>query len=113
MRIPQSFIDEVKYRNRIEDVIASYVNLKRAGLELSGALPFHSEKTPSFTVFPNTETFHCFGCGAGGDVISFIMRAENLEYPGAIEFLAKRAGAGDAGGGRRRGQRDGQAFADV
>lgn len=92
MRIPQSFIDEVKYRNRIEDVIASYVNLKCAGSNYQGLCPFHSEKTPSFTVFPNTETFHCFGCGAGGDVISFIMRAENLEYPGAIEFLAKRAG---------------------
>ena len=92
MRIPQSFIDEVKYRNKIEDVIASYVNLKRAGSNYQGLCPFHSEKTPSFTVFPNTETFHCFGCGAGGEVISFIMRAENLGYPGAVEFLAKRAG---------------------
>ncbi len=92
MRIPQSFIDEVKYRNKIEDVISSYVNLKRAGSNYQGLCPFHSEKTPSFTVFPNTETFHCFGCGAGGDVISFIIRAENLEYPGAVEFLAKRAG---------------------
>ena len=92
MRIPQSFIDEVKYRNKIEDVIASYVNLKRAGSNYQGLCPFHSEKTPSFTVFPNTETFHCFGCGAGGDVISVIMRAENLGYPGAVEFLAKRAG---------------------
>ena len=80
MRIPQSFIDEVKYRNKIEDVIASYVNLKRAGSNYQGLCPFHSEKTPSFTVFPNTETFHCFGCGAGGDVISFIMRA-GLEMP--------------------------------
>lgn len=92
MRIPQSFIEEVKYRNKIEDVIASYVNLKRAGSNYQGLCPFHSEKTPSFTVFPSTDTFHCFGCGAGGDVISFIMRAENLEYPGAVEFLAKRAG---------------------
>ena len=92
MRFPQSFIEEVKYRNKIEDVIASYVNLKRAGSNYQGLCPFHSEKTPSFTVFPNTETFHCFGCGAGGDVISFVMRAENLEYPDAIEFLAKRAG---------------------
>lgn len=102
MRIPQSFLDEVKYRNKIEDVVASYVNLKRAGSVYQGLCPFHSEKTPSFTVFPNTETFHCFGCGAGGDIISFIMRAENLEYLGAVEFLAKRAGlempdaAGDA-----------------
>ena len=92
MKFPQNFIEEVKYRNKIEDVISSYVNLKRAGSNYQGVCPFHSEKTPSFTVFPNTETFHCFGCGAGGDVISFIMRAENLEYPGAIEFLAKRAG---------------------
>ena len=92
MRIPQSFIEELKYRNRLEDVISSYVNLKRAGSNYQGLCPFHSEKTPSFTVFPNTETFHCFGCGAGGDVISFIMRAENLEYMGALEFLAKRAG---------------------
>ena len=92
LRFSQNFIEEIKYRNKIEDVISSYVNLKRAGSNYQGVCPFHSEKTPSFTVFPNTETFHCFGCGAGGDVISFIMRAENLEYPGAIEFLAKRAG---------------------
>ena len=92
MRFPQSFIEEVKYRNKIEDVIASYVNLRRAGSNYQGVCPFHSEKTPSFTVFPNTETFHCFGCGVGGDVISFVMRTENLEYPDAIEFLAKRAG---------------------
>ena len=92
MKIPHEFIEEVKYRSRIEDVISSYVNLKRAGSNYQGLCPFHSEKTPSFTVFPGTDTFHCFGCGAGGDVISFVMRAENLEYPGAIEFLAKRAG---------------------
>ena len=92
MKFPQSFLEEVKYRNKIEDVIASYVNLKRAGSNYQGVCPFHSEKTPSFTVFPNTETFHCFGCGVGGDVISFVMRAENLEYPEAIEFLAKRVG---------------------
>lgn len=92
MKLPQSFIEEVKYRNRVEDVIASYVNLKRAGSNYQGLCPFHSEKTPSFTVFPGTETFHCFGCGAGGDVISFVMRAENLEYMGAIEYLAKRSG---------------------
>ncbi len=92
MKLPQSFIEEVKYRNRVEDVIASYVNLKRAGSNYQGLCPFHSEKTPSFTVFPGTETFHCFGCGAGGDVISFVMRAENLEYLGAIEYLAKRSG---------------------
>ena len=92
MKISQGFIEELKYRNRIDDVISSYVNLKRAGSNKVGLCPFHSERTPSFTVFTNTETFKCFGCGAGGDVITFIMRAENLEYVSAVEFLAKRAG---------------------
>ena len=92
MRIPQNFVEELKYRNKIDDVISSYVNLKRTGSNKTGLCPFHSEKTPSFTVFTSTETFHCFGCGAGGDVITFIMRAENLEYTAALEFLAKRAG---------------------
>lgn len=92
MRIPQSFVEELKYKNRIDDVISSYVNLKRAGANKVGLCPFHSEKTPSFTVFTNTDTFHCFGCGVGGDVITFIMRAENLEYMAALEFLAKRVG---------------------
>ncbi len=106
MKLPHSFIEEVKYRNRIDDVIGSYVNLKRAGSGFQGLCPFHSEKTPSFTVFPNTETFHCFGCGAGGDVISFVMRAENLEYMGAIEFLAKRAGLAMPDTGEREGEND-------
>ncbi len=92
MRIPQSFVEELKYKNKIDDVISSYVNLKRAGSNMVGLCPFHSEKSPSFTVFIGTETFHCFGCGAGGDVITFIMRAENLEYTAALEFLAKRVG---------------------
>lgn len=90
--IPQSFIEELKMRCPIEDVISSYVTLKRAGSNHNGLCPFHSEKTPSFTVFSGTSSFYCFGCGAGGDVISFIMRAENLDYRDALEFLAKRAG---------------------
>ncbi len=106
MKFPHSFIEEVKYRNRIDDVIGSYVNLKRAGSSFQGLCPFHSEKTPSFTVFPNTETFHCFGCGAGGDVISFVMRAENLEYAGAIELLAKRAGLAMPDTGERDNEND-------
>ena len=92
MQISQGFVEELKYRNRIDDVISSYVNLKRAGSNKVGLCPFHSEKTPSFTVFSNTETFKCFGCGAGGDVITFVMRAENLDYISALEFLAKRSG---------------------
>lgn len=90
--IPDSVIEEIKYRNDIEDVISSYLTLKRAGSNRNGLCPFHSEKTASFTVFPATKSFYCFGCGAGGDVISFIMRIENLDYPAALEFLAKRAG---------------------
>ena len=92
MQISQGFIEELKYRNRIDDVISSYVNLKRAGSNKVGLCPFHSEKTPSFTVFSNTDTFKCFGCGAGGDVITFVMRAENLDYISSLEFLAKRSG---------------------
>ncbi len=91
-RISDEVIREIKYRNRIEDVISTYVPLKRAGSNMVGSCPFHSEKTPSFTVFTKDESFYCFGCGAGGDVISFIRRAEALDYPAAVEFLAKRAG---------------------
>ena len=90
--IPHEVIEEIKARNTIEDVISSYVTLKRAGSNMNGLCPFHSEKTPSFTVFIGSSSFYCFGCGAGGDVISFVMRAENLDYPAALEFLAKRSG---------------------
>ncbi|MBQ7324512.1 MAG: DNA primase [Clostridia bacterium] len=91
-RIDQTVIEEIKLRANIEDVISSYVQLKRAGSNYQGLCPFHSEKSPSFTVFPGTSSFYCFGCGAGGDVIHFIRRAENMDYPSAIEFLAKRVG---------------------
>ena len=90
--IPREIIEEIVYRNNIDEVISSYVTLKRAGSNYSGLCPFHSEKTPSFTVFPATKSFYCFGCGAGGDVITFIMRVENLDYPSALEFLAQRVG---------------------
>ncbi len=91
-RFSDETIREVRFRNNIEDVISQYVQLKRAGSNLVGLCPFHSEKSPSFTVFSKSDSFYCFGCGAGGDVISFIRRAEALDYPEAIEFLAKRAG---------------------
>ena len=90
--IPREIIDEIVYRNDIESVISSYVTLKRAGSNLNGLCPFHSEKTPSFTVFPATKSFYCFGCGAGGDVITFTMRAENMGYADALELLAQKAG---------------------
>ncbi|MBE6690390.1 MAG: DNA primase [Ruminococcaceae bacterium] len=90
--IPKEVIEEIRYRCDIEDVIGSYVTLKRAGSNRNGLCPFHGEKTPSFTVFPATKSFYCFGCGAGGDVITFIQKIENLDYVGSLEFLAARAG---------------------
>mgnify|MGYP000072553540 CR=1 FL=1 len=90
--IPDQFLQELKYRSDIEQIIGSYVNLRRRGRTLSGLCPFHSEKSPSFTVYPENQSFYCFGCGAGGDVISFIRRIENLDYMESIRFLAQRAG---------------------
>ena len=90
--IAREIIDDIVARNDVESVISSYVTLKRAGSNLQGLCPFHSEKTPSFTVFPNTQSFYCFGCNAGGSVITFIEKAENLDYVGAVEFLAARVG---------------------
>lgn len=90
--IAREIIDDIVARSDIEQIIGSYVTLKRAGNNLKGLCPFHSEKTPSFTVYPNNQSFYCFGCSAGGSVISFIQRAENLDYVGAVEFLAARAG---------------------
>ena len=90
--IPREAIDEIIRRNDIEDVVSSYVTLKRAGSNRNGLCPFHSEKTASFTVFPATSSFYCFGCGAGGNVITFIQKIENLDYVDAVEFLAARVG---------------------
>lgn len=90
--IPREVVEEIVRRSDIEQVIGSYVTLKRAGSNMSGLCPFHSERTPSFTVFKASDSFYCFGCGAGGDVITFIMKAENVDYPTALEMLAARAG---------------------
>ena len=92
MRVPRELVEEIRSRNDIVELIGSYVNLKRAGANYNGLCPYHSEKSPSFTVFPATQSFYCFGCGAGGDAVTFIMRSENLDYPDAVELLAKRAG---------------------
>lgn len=90
MAFQKSFIDEVKYKNSISDVIGRYVVLKRAGSNMQGLCPFHSEKSPSFTVFQ--DSYYCFGCGAGGDVITFVMQSEGMTYPDAVKSLAERAG---------------------
>lgn len=92
MKYPREWIDRVRERSDIVELIGSYVTLRRAGSNYTGLCPFHSERTPSFTVFPDTQSFFCFGCEAGGDAFTFVMRSENLEYPEAVEFLAKRAG---------------------
>ena len=92
MPLPDSFLQELLSRSDIESVVSSYVNVKRRGRNLVGLCPFHGEKTPSFTVYPETASFYCFGCGAGGDVITFIKRIENLDYIDAVKFLADRAG---------------------
>ena len=92
-RYPDSFKIEVAEKNRIEDVVAEYVVLsKHSGSNRFGLCPFHNEKTPSFSVSPSKQIYYCFGCGKGGDVISFIRDVENITYPEAMEFLARRAG---------------------
>ncbi len=92
MRISEEIINEIKYKNPVEEVIGSYVTLKRAGRNLNGLCPFHNEKTPSFTVYPDTQSFYCFGCGAGGDVFTFTRKVENLDYLEAVKRLAERSG---------------------
>ena len=93
MAFPENFIQELTERNDIVDVVGSYVSLgKRSGANLFGLCPFHNERTPSFAVNPAGQFYHCFGCGKGGGVINFIMEIENLSYPDAVAFLAKRAG---------------------
>ena len=92
MALPDSFLQELRLRNPASDVISSYVNLKKNGRNMVGLCPFHGEKTPSFTVYNSTESFYCFGCGAGGDVITFIRRIENLDYIEAVKFLAQKSG---------------------
>ena len=92
MALPESFIQELISRNDIESVASGYMNLKRRGRNLVGLCPFHGEKTPSFNLYPENNSFYCFGCGVGGDVITFIKRIENLDYMDAIKFLANRSG---------------------
>ena len=90
--IPDNIIEEIKARNDVADVIGTYVTLKRAGSNMNGLCPFHNEKTPSFVVFNATQSFYCFGCGAAGDVVTFVRKIENLDYVEALRFLAKRSG---------------------
>ena len=92
VRYSEELIDEIKNSNDIVDVISQYVNLKRSGRNFFGLCPFHKEKSPSFSVSPDKQIFHCFGCGAGGNVIHFISKIENADFKEAIGILANRAG---------------------
>ena len=92
MPLPDDFLQELKARSDMVDVASSYLNLKRRGRNMVGLCPFHGEKTPSFNIYPENGSFYCFGCGAGGDVITFIRKIENLDYIEAVRFLAQRAG---------------------
>ncbi|MEE4088095.1 DNA primase [Pseudomonas viridiflava] len=90
--IPQSFIDDLLNRTDIVDVVSSRVQLKKTGKNFSACCPFHKEKTPSFSVSPDKQFYYCFGCGAGGNALGFIMDHDNLDFPQAVEDLAKAAG---------------------
>lgn len=92
MRLSEDFIAELKYKSDISEIASSYMQLKRRGRNLVGLCPFHGEKTPSFNIYAENGSFYCFGCGAGGDVITFVMKIENLDYMEAVKFLAQRAG---------------------
>ena len=92
MKLDDSFLMDIKMRNDIASVISSHVTLKKRGSNLVGLCPFHNEKTGSFTVYPQNGSFYCFGCGVGGDVITFQMKVENIDYIEAVRMLADRCG---------------------
>ena len=91
VRYSEELIDEIKSSNDIVDTISQYVTLKRSGRNFFGLCPFHKEKTPSFSVSPDKQIFHCFGCGVGGNVIHFVSKIENLDFRETMELLADRA----------------------
>ena len=90
--IPHEYIEELTRRTDIVDVVGNYVQLKRKGRLYGGLCPFHSEKAPSLYVYPDTQSFYCFGCGVGGDVIHFVRRINSIDYTEAVKMLAARAG---------------------
>lgn len=108
MAFPDDFLYQLKQANPIDTVMAQYVSTQRSGKMYKCNCPFHAEKTPSCFIYPDTQSFYCFGCGAGGDVITFIKRIENLEYIDAVKLLAERAGlsvpdrSGEEGAARRK-----------
>lgn len=101
--IPQEIIDQILDRTDIVEVLSGYIQLKKAGRNFKACCPFHNEKTPSFVVSPDKQIYHCFGCHAGGNVVNFVMKYENMEFPEAARMLASKSGVdipeGDGGGG--------------
>lgn len=108
--IPDHILDQIRQNNDVVDVIGSYFPLKRAGANFRALCPFHKEKTPSFNVNPTKQIWHCFGCGVGGDVFTFVMKYESLDFMSAVRRLAERAGIKlemeEAGVGPTRGEKD-------
>ena len=92
MYYSDDIVEEVRMRSDIVDVISGYVKLQRKGSSYFGLCPFHNEKSPSFSVSPGKQMYYCFGCGAGGNVFTFVMEYENFTFPEALKFLADRAG---------------------
>ena len=92
MFYPDEIIEEVRNQNDIVDVISEYVKLQKKGANYFGLCPFHNEKSPSFSVSPGKQMYYCFGCGEGGNVISFVMKYENYSFIEAVQMLASRAG---------------------
>lgn len=92
VRYSDELIDEIRSKNDIVDIISQYVILKRSGRNFFGLCPFHKEKSPSFSVSPDKQIFHCFGCGVGGNVFHFVEKIENLSFIETLEMLADRVG---------------------
>ena len=92
MALPDSFLDELVARSDIVEIVQHYVPLKKSGSNYFGLCPFHNERSPSFSVSPDKQIFHCFGCGEGGGVIQFVMKIEGLPFLDAVRMLADRAG---------------------
>ena len=92
MIYPNDIIEEIRSENDIISVISEYITLKQKGSNYFGLCPFHNEHTPSFSVSADKQLYHCFGCGESGNVFGFVMAMENMDFPEAVKFLAKRAG---------------------